>query len=168
MNLRCTTQRRFYYGSRTSARKKRVLSYGTELCGRIRQTAHAVEIHGSNRKGKQKACRKNAFRSSCRKRSRIRGKSDRTKHRQSPCGHDPFHCISAWLAGNDEKECGGNHLRGVCNGDQKQDHSVLWRTPSRTGAVRGDTKTHTGLLHLRIDGARCFRKHGHTSSCQYP
>ena len=26
----------------------------------------------------------------------------------------------------------------------------------------------TGLLHLRIDGARCFRKHGHTSSCQYP
>lgn len=25
----------------------------------------------------------------------IRGKSDRTKHRQSPCGHDPFHCISA-------------------------------------------------------------------------
>ena len=88
MNLRCTIQRRFYYGSRTSARKKRVLSYGTELCGRIRQKAHAVEVHRSNRKGKQKACRKNAFRSSCRKRSRIRGKSDRTKHRQSPCGHD--------------------------------------------------------------------------------
>ncbi len=25
-----------------------------------------------------------------------------------------------------------------------------------------------GDIHLRIDGAGCFRKHGHTPSCQYP
>ena len=49
--------------------KERVLSYGTELCGRIRQTAHAVEVHGSNSKGKQKACRKNAFEARAAKRS---------------------------------------------------------------------------------------------------
>ena len=30
------------------------------------------------------------------------------------------------------------------------------------------TQAHTGLLHLRIDGARCFCKYGHTSSRQYP
>lgn len=35
-------------------------------------------------KGNKKACRKMFSGSSCRKRSRIRGKSDRTKHRQSP------------------------------------------------------------------------------------
>ena len=44
---------------------------------------------------------------------------------RSTCWHDSFYCIPARLAGNDEKECGGNHLRGVCNGYQKQNHPIL-------------------------------------------
>lgn len=38
---------------------------------------------------------------------------------KAPRWHNSFYCVPARLAGNDEKECGGNHLRGVCNGHQK-------------------------------------------------
>jgi type IV secretory pathway VirB4 component len=39
-------ERRFNYGSRTSARKKRYLSYRPQFHGRIWQTANAVKDHG--------------------------------------------------------------------------------------------------------------------------
>ena len=38
---------------------------------------------------------------------------------------DSLYCVPARLAGNDKKECGGNHLWRVFHGNQKQNHPVL-------------------------------------------
>ena len=124
--------------------KNGVLSHGTELCGRIRKTTHAVQVYRSDGKGKQKARRKDAFRGSCRQGSGAGSKSNRTQYVQSSRWHDSFYCIPARLAGNDEKR--------------------MWRKPP-TGRMQWVSKAKsshtlrnsTQVLHCRMSHPSTYR-----------
>ena len=125
MNLRCTTQRRFYYGSRTSARKKRVLSYGTEYVDEYGKRHTPSKSTGLTVKGNKKRAEKMLSEARAAKEAELEARAIERSTGKAPAGTILFTAfLLDWLEMT-KKNVEETTYGGVCNGDQKQDHSVL-------------------------------------------